>query len=344
MANERKLWILINIQRSDVFACHTMNRDVWSDPALQQFIQSHFVFIQRDERTQDGMQYKRFYPYDEPPHVAVIDPRSGERVRVWGGDGAPISKHQLLADLEDFVGRNSLDDDSAVRGAPSRRPSTTRANARAAVATPSRANGDIGDVHGTEDDMVAAAIAASMEQHSTVNGSSHTNGQNPQDLERHASRLLSATNPALNRNRSIRAEQDSAFEESLALDRAKEESRRSEEMRRLKAQQEEKLREQRLAERREQKRRRIPAPPPIELKEGVREIVFRLPDGKRLQRRFRDSDTIGDLYDYVEVEADGITEGSFELLQPFPKATFDDRQARLEVLPRRAALIVGLKA
>ncbi|CAN8074476.1 unnamed protein product [Agarophyton chilense] len=342
-ANTRKLWLLVNIQRSDVFACHTMNRDVWSDPALQQLISSHFLFVQRDERTMDGNQYKRFYPYHELPHVSVVDPRSGERVRVWGGDGEPISKQQLLSDLVDFVGRNSLEDDSAVRGAPSRRPSTTRSSMEGLVRAsssdaPTRREG--GNV---EEDMMAAAIAASMEDHPQVNGSSEANGHVTQDAERHASRLLSATNPALNRNRSLRAQQDSAFEESLALDRAREQSQLSEALRKQKEEREEALRLEKMEERREQKRKRIPEAPAESVKEGVHEILFRLPDGKRLQRRFYETDTIGDLYDYVEVEAEGLVEGSFEIVQPFPKVTFENMQARLEDLPRRAALIVGLK-
>eukprot|EP00178_Gracilaria_changii_P000024 TRINITY_DN1000_c0_g1_i1.p1 TRINITY_DN1000_c0_g1~~TRINITY_DN1000_c0_g1_i1.p1 ORF type:complete len:339 (+),score=110.98 TRINITY_DN1000_c0_g1_i1:823-1839(+) len=328
VALQNKLWLLVNMQRADVFACHAMNRDVWSDAPLQQLLASHFVFVQRDERSEEGERYRRFYPYRSVPHVAVIDPRSGERVRVWGGDGEAVARELLVSELEDFVGSNSVLDDSAVRGVRgSGAASSTRASSAAAAAAAA-------STEDVEEHMMAAAIAASMQsEEGGANGWAQRNGGSEAQLvERHSSRLQSASNAALNRNRSLRAQQDSAFEESLALDRAKEESERSEALRR-----------EQSAQRRELKRARIPAAPCAQQKEGVREIVLRLPDGQRLQRRFFESDTIGDLYDYVEVHAPQLREGAFELAQPLAKLTFAERSQRLHVLPRRAALIVALK-
>lgn len=346
-ANQRKLWLLVNVQNQE-FASLTMNRDVWSDPALQQFISSHFIFIQRGELSMEGFRYKRFYPIEQPPHVAIIDPRSGERVRVWGNSGRKIEKLQLISDLEDFVGRNSLDDDSAVKGAPSRRPSTTRSTpppSRPSASTehPSVANG----ADNIDDDIMRTAIAASMETYTAGNSTSppdiSMNGEPSQDLDRTASRLLSATNPTLNRNRFLRAQQDSAYEESLALDRAKEESQKSEDMRKQQEAAEEALRQKRLIESRDLKRNQIPKPPPEDVKEGALELVIRLPNGKRLQRRFYNTNTIGDLYNYVEVEVEELHDGRFVLMQTFPKTTFEDRETSLQVLPKRAALVVGIK-
>lgn len=340
--NRRKLWLLVNIQRNDIFACLAMNRDVWSDVALQSLLEAHFIFWQVDERTPEGGHYKRYYPYQQTPHIAIIDPRSGERVRVWGGDGDPVQRRVLIQELEDFITRNSLESDGAVRNVGAGASSRTDAP-KTEVDTES-------DVRMTEEDQLAAAIALSIEASRGTStpgegngGISSANGSSMGDMERHASRLMSATNPALNQNRSIRAQQDNAFEESLALDRAKEESEKSEIVRKQNEEREERMRAERLAEVRERKRKRVPIPPPEGIKKGVTELVIRLPDGKRLQRRFNAIDNIGNVYDFVESEVEGLREGSFELIQVYPKKNFVDREELLDGLAPKAALVVGLK-
>lgn len=377
VATTRKLWLLVNIQRPDVFACQTLNRDVWADTAVEQLIHSHFLFWQRDDSTEDASHYRRFYTYSEPPHIALLDPRSGESLCTWGGDGMDISKQTFLTSLQDFLTRNNFDSDFTV--VDSTQPS---APSSSVVNNPQPAN--VPDVfqdapeNSMQDEVIEVSrntrsrntrsqntraarrgnIAEVLNEvdrnqrsrsRSTASGDSDEYSEQPSAyeraamLERQASSRHSLADPALIHNRSLRAEQDNAFEESLALDRAMEASRRSEAERVETAAREEAQRSIQLAERREQKRKRVPDAPPKEVKEGVRELMIRLPNGRRLQRRFFATDKVGSVYDFVETEVEGLGEGAFELVQAFPKKSFVDRSLSLDILPAKAALVVGFK-
>eukprot|EP00177_Eucheuma_denticulatum_P002743 GFKZ01004935.1.p1 GENE.GFKZ01004935.1~~GFKZ01004935.1.p1 ORF type:complete len:508 (-),score=101.15 GFKZ01004935.1:1358-2857(-) len=348
-------WLLVNIQRSDIFACLMLNRDVWADEHVEEVLQAHFIFWQRDETTPDAERFKRFYWYAQPPYVALIDPRSGERLVTWGGDGEEISKSRLLSGLVDFIEMNSLDSDPAVR--PS---AASGARARRAVPHDSYDADD-----GSEDAILAAAIAASMEQSGRVRAENHgaaasssaagraENGLGAalgrasldvnRSQEREASRVMSAADPALNRNRSLRAQQDNEFEESLAMDRAIEQSKKEEATRKEMAIREEERRVRDLAAQRKMKRRRVPPVPPLDCKEKITELAVRLPTGARLQRRFLASDTVGNVYDFIQSEVEEMIDVDFELMTAFPKKSYTDREANLEELAPKAALVVHLK-
>lgn len=353
-------WILVNMQRTDDFSSLALNRDVWSDPTVQEIIRVHFLFWQRDERVEDAERYRRFYRYSSTPHVAIIDPRTSERVRVWGGDGEAIPLQKLREELADFVTANSLDNDAAVRSrdgeASTRGPSRKNHNN---PTSNSKAQNN-GHMEMDEDAQLAAAIAASMEdgdaersddvEDEEMNENGEENGYTnylanaaaASQSDRQASRLLSATDPTLNKNRSLRAEQDNAYEESLALDRAKEESERMERERQERVAAEEREMVKQAAEAREQKRRRVPPIPSDDTSEVVTEIAIRLPNGKRLQRKFLASNNVGNVYDFIETECEEL-DGSFELMQPYPRKTFSDKTALLNEFPPKAALIVHLK-
>lgn len=77
-------WILVNIQDSTEFSCHVLNRDIWSNKDLKDFIKKSFIFWQRFYDDSQGSKYCRFYPQAEiRPHIAIIDPRSGELMKYW---------------------------------------------------------------------------------------------------------------------------------------------------------------------------------------------------------------------------------------------------------------------
>lgn len=352
---QQKKWILVNMQRADLFPCHVLNRDIWADPAVRDMVQAHFVLWQREEDSEDGVQYKRFYFYESPPHIAIIDPRSRERLAVWGGDGNPIDKNAFLSSLVDFCDSHSLENAHVHPGAPS---SWTRSSStgglpsssfepRRNYSTPSPdADQDLND---TEEAYVAAAIAASMNdveaEHPTARASQNVSANRdssedlttayastPMELERQTSRLMSATDPELNMHRSLRAQQDSEYEQSLALDRAKAQSEK-----------EEKSRLERAASLLDEKRARIPAAPPANCDQPTAELLIRLPSGKRMQRRFYASNTIGDVYDFVDVESGSeLQDDSYCLVSPFPRKSFSDRSVTLSEadLSNKAVLVV----
>ncbi|XP_047130150.1 UBX domain-containing protein 7 isoform X1 [Hydra vulgaris] len=76
-------WLLVNVQNSTEFACQIMNRDVWSNKLVREILKENFVLWQVDYESDDGMHYSNFYNVHTYPHLAVIDPRTGERLFVW---------------------------------------------------------------------------------------------------------------------------------------------------------------------------------------------------------------------------------------------------------------------
>lgn len=207
------------------------------------------------------------------------------------------------------------------------------------------------DAQLTDDAQLAAAIAASMEDaglsvadaaaasvvllddDGDENASAPAGAPAVIDVDRDLSRQRSAADPALNRDRSLRAQQDSEFEESLALDRARAESAaraRAEAGRRAAA--------------REAKRARVPAEPAAGEK-GVAELVIRFPDGKRVRRRFRESDTLAGVADFVEASAEGGEEAEYDFVTPFPRKVLRDRSVSLAEagLVPKAVLVVHLR-
>jgi hypothetical protein len=50
-AKMQKRWLLVNIQRDDVFASHLLNRDVWTDELIQSMVESGFVLWQVRSQT-----------------------------------------------------------------------------------------------------------------------------------------------------------------------------------------------------------------------------------------------------------------------------------------------------
>ncbi|KAJ3330602.1 hypothetical protein HDU93_000303 [Gonapodya sp. JEL0774] len=79
LAQQRTKWILINIQDPTEFQCQVLNRDLWSNTAVKDAIKEHFLFMQFGSRSQERQKYVNLYKAYRYPHVAIIDPGTGER-------------------------------------------------------------------------------------------------------------------------------------------------------------------------------------------------------------------------------------------------------------------------
>jgi hypothetical protein len=88
-AKEKNKWLLINIQDPTEFSCQVLNRDLWSDPFIKDIIKASFIFLQYGNTSADGQRYRTFYQIMKFPHIAVIDARTGERVKMWENDMSP---------------------------------------------------------------------------------------------------------------------------------------------------------------------------------------------------------------------------------------------------------------
>ncbi|CAG8580509.1 1811_t:CDS:10 [Diversispora eburnea] len=84
--NEHK-WLMVDIQNNNVLSSLALNRDLWSDKTVRDVIREHFLFLQVN--SQNGRHYISFYPVDNYPHIAIIDPRTGERLKVWSSEITP---------------------------------------------------------------------------------------------------------------------------------------------------------------------------------------------------------------------------------------------------------------
>lgn len=76
-------WLMVNIQDSQEFSCQVLNRDVWSNKAVKKLIAKHFTFWQVYSDSVDGQRYMQFYKPVEFPYIAILDPRTGEKLVVW---------------------------------------------------------------------------------------------------------------------------------------------------------------------------------------------------------------------------------------------------------------------
>ncbi|KAL8939205.1 MAG: hypothetical protein Q9211_002846 [Gyalolechia sp. 1 TL-2023] len=105
-------WILVNIQDPSVFDCQILNRDIWKDPGVMETVKENFIFMQYDKDDPRGSQYVQYYfqsrdSQDAYPHIAIVDPRTGEQVKVWSGPPAPKAV-DFLIQVHEFLDRYSL--------------------------------------------------------------------------------------------------------------------------------------------------------------------------------------------------------------------------------------------
>jgi FAS-associated factor 2 len=147
--------------------------------------------------------------------------------------------------------------------------------------------------------------------------------------------------------RSLREQQDSAYQRSLAQDRERARRRREEEASRARAEQEarqrleaKQQREQRRTQWRQWRAQQLSAEPPADAKTAIR-VSIRMLSGERVVRRFASGADIDELYAYVEccdllrasVEDSGTKavarpEGyehsyGFRLVSPMPRTVYD---------------------
>jgi len=130
-----------------------MNRDLWSDKTVKDVVKEAFIFLQYGSDTQEGKRYVTFYPIDSYPHVAIIDPRTGERVKVWG---TQMETADFLMNVADFLGCASFSGSSSTSNAPAMKNKKVD-QVSSQLSRPGR---NISEM--TEEEQLHAAIAASL--------------------------------------------------------------------------------------------------------------------------------------------------------------------------------------
>jgi hypothetical protein len=110
---DEKKWIIVNVQDPALFDCQKLNRDIWKHDGIKELVKENFIFIQYSKDDPRGSQYFSYYfqyreSQDSYPHIAIIDPRTGEQMKVWSGPPVPNAS-DFLMQLVEFLDRYSLD-------------------------------------------------------------------------------------------------------------------------------------------------------------------------------------------------------------------------------------------
>lgn len=110
---ETEKWILINIQDSSVFDCQVLNRDLWKDQGVQDTVKEHFIFLQYSKDDPRAAPYLQYYFQqhelsDNYPHISIVDPRTGEQMKVLSSGPSVIKASDFLIQLHEFLDRYSL--------------------------------------------------------------------------------------------------------------------------------------------------------------------------------------------------------------------------------------------
>ncbi|KAF9146897.1 hypothetical protein BGX30_005107 [Mortierella sp. GBA39] len=138
--NETK-WLMVNIQEAGVFACQVLNRDLWSDQSVKEIVKENFIFLQFYSDSVEGKKYAAYYPLKTFPHIAIIDPRTAERMHVWSKTIDPVD---FLSDVSEFLDIHSLTDSASKPSLPKKKKIVK----------------DVSDM--TEEEQLQAAMMASM--------------------------------------------------------------------------------------------------------------------------------------------------------------------------------------
>jgi hypothetical protein len=106
-------WLLVNVQDPSIFHCQQLNRDIWKHEGIRELVKENFIFMQYSKDDPRGNQYTQYYfsMRDDDsayPHIAIVDPRTGEQVKIWSGPPVPVAG-EFLMQLVEFLDRYSLD-------------------------------------------------------------------------------------------------------------------------------------------------------------------------------------------------------------------------------------------
>ncbi|KAI9103052.1 thioredoxin-like protein [Phlyctochytrium arcticum] len=148
LAKSQSKWVIVTLNDPSEFPCQMMNRDLWKDSAVQDLIRESFIFVYWVADSSPGRHHRNLYPVDTYPYAAVIDPVTGERVKIWSSVMTPA---EFMQDALEFLGRNSLFNASHASPARKKKRVEVESSAKGKSVTEL-----------TEDEQLEMALAASM--------------------------------------------------------------------------------------------------------------------------------------------------------------------------------------
>lgn len=138
-------WLMVNIQNGQEFACQVLNRDVWSNQTIKAIISEHFVFWQVYHDSEEGQRYILFYKVVEYPYIAILDPRTGEKILSW----SQVDAVRFCDAVTEFLASHPTPDGTALSPPKKRIKSTADSD---------------GIFEESEESQIKAAIEASLKE------------------------------------------------------------------------------------------------------------------------------------------------------------------------------------
>ncbi|KAK9063833.1 hypothetical protein SSX86_017705 [Deinandra increscens subsp. villosa] len=105
-ASGQNRWLLVNVQSTMEFSSHMLNRDTWGNETVAQAINNYFIFWQVCDDTEEGRKIVTYYKLDTIPVTLVLDPITGQKMRLWRG---MIEPETLLEDVLEFTDNSPQD-------------------------------------------------------------------------------------------------------------------------------------------------------------------------------------------------------------------------------------------
>lgn len=106
-----KKWLLVNIQKADDIECIKLNYLTFANEAIQNIIQSYFIFWQVTHQSLQGIKYASTYLIDKYPYIAILDPFEEKSqpsiLRCWQGNF--LSGIEFQAYIQDFIEEKLLE-------------------------------------------------------------------------------------------------------------------------------------------------------------------------------------------------------------------------------------------
>ncbi|KAL6844164.1 hypothetical protein ACP4OV_025837 [Aristida adscensionis] len=156
-------WLLINLQSTEEFSSHMLNRDTWGNEAVAQLIRSNFIFWQVYHDTSEGRKVCTYYNLVSIPAILLLDPITGQKMRGWSG---MVHPERLLEDLLPYLDKGPKDHHAAQ---PQKRPRKFDQE----TSPGKQGKTTVED----EDEELARAVAASLEENKGVEESDATDNK-----------------------------------------------------------------------------------------------------------------------------------------------------------------------
>lgn len=204
---------------------------------------------------------------------------------------------------------------------------------------------------------MAHALRISRAEHEQATGSMGARPP-PSEEELAAQAVARAAQEKESREREqLRAEQAAEYEESLRVDQEREaqkaaklaeeaEARRREAGLAAEEAKAEEAKKAVVAAKADEARRQLESSPEPDAGEADRiAIALRLPDGKRLKRAFRGTDTVALIYSFVDAsDSEAVAGAGYRLVETMPRRVFEERACLLKDagLQSQCALLIEL--